>query len=87
MINTVYLDLDGVLYDLLKSLALFDGYDVVAEWLELINNSPMTFQQYISEAMLKYRMNSLFSKGDILPDGERLIIDLIEYKKNMILNL
>lgn len=81
MINTVYLDLDGVLYDLLKSLALFDGYDVFDEWLDLINNSPMTFQQYISEAMLKYRMNSLFSKGDILPDGERLIIDLIEYKK------
>lgn len=80
MIKTVYLDLDGVLYDLMKSIMEYDGFDDSELWHNHIHSTKMTFQQYISDAMLKYRMCGLFSKGDIIPDGEKLLADLIEYK-------
>lgn len=80
MIKTIYLDLDGVIYDFMGRICALEGFNNIDHWYEHIKNLQHTFQEYVGEAMLKYRMNSLYSHGDILPDGEQLLTKLLEYK-------
>lgn len=87
MIKTLYLDLDGVIYDFMGRMCALDGFYDIDLWYQHIKTLPMTFQEYIGEAMLKHRMNSLYSHGEILPDGEKLLIKLLELKNKYDLKL
>lgn len=80
-INTVFVDSDSTIYDFMTQLAKLEGFENTRDMLFHANANQISIQDYIGELTLKHRFNTLFSHGDILPDGEKLLIDLFEYKK------
>lgn len=81
MLKTVYLDLDGVIYDFIGHLAYMDGYSYCGNWFAMIEKSEYSYQEYIKMTMDKYHLDGLYRDGAMLSDGMKLLADLIECRK------
>ena len=61
-INTLNVDIDGVLYDFTAQMAFMDGFKYQGRWFEHIQNQSMKLHEYIAVKFDDYAQNGLFLK-------------------------
>lgn len=88
-INTLNVDIDGVLYDFTAQMALMDGFKYQGRWFEHIQNQNMKLHEYIAVKFDDYAQNGLFLNGKACDGAHELVsmLCLLKNKYNLQLNI
>lgn len=88
-INTLNVDIDGVLYDFTAQMALMDGFKYQGRWFEHIQNQNMKLHEYIALKFDEYAQNGLFLHGKVCDGAHELVsvLSLLKSKYNLQLNI
>ena len=81
-LKTIYVDLDGVLYDFIGAVANIDGYSYQGRWFEYLLKNNFEYQPYIWDNFDKFVDSKVFLTGEMLPDAKYLLNELVTIAEN-----
>lgn len=89
IIDTINIDMDGVLYDFTGQMAVMDGFDYAGRWFEYVQDQNLSLHEYIVSKFDEYAPNGLFLNGNLCTGAIELLfhVDKLRTKHGLKVNI